>query len=249
MRLVTYVINLERSQERLARIAQHLSEHGISFEVITAVDGAALSTEQLAQYDHVRNQHDYYKPLSKGEIGCVLSHKKALKTFLACNADVLLLLEDDACLNEHIHRVIERVIATPSWDTIKFYSGKKAKKTLKKVNITATHSICYPHKVPNSMLAQLVTRQGAKKMLTMYENFYMPADVSLQPWWQSNLNVLVCQPNIATPFACDSEIDKLSARKGVGYSTFKRLRQRAAFELKRLVTRPDYTALNELKKY
>ncbi|MEO2281611.1 glycosyltransferase family 25 protein [Pseudoalteromonas pernae] len=248
MRLVTYVINLERSQDRLARIANNLNALNLEFEVIPAIDGANLLPEQLAQYDHVRNQKKYYKPLNEGEIGCVLSHKKALKTFLSSEYDVLLLLEDDAYLSQHVHEVINSVIAKPHWDTIKFYSGKKAKKVLKSVPITASHSICCPKKVPNSMLAQLVTRKGAEKILMMYENFYMPADISLQAWWQTDLNVLMCQPNIATPFECDSEIDKLSARKSVTYSTWKRLRQRAAFEMKRLLTKPNYQLLDLLER-
>ncbi|WP_462157331.1 glycosyltransferase family 25 protein [Pseudoalteromonas sp. GB56] len=249
MRLITYVINLERSQDRLARITNELNALSLDYEVVPAVDGANLLPEQLAQYDQVRNQKNYHKPLSAGEIGCVLSHKKALTTFLASDYDVLLLLEDDTCLASHVHEVIDSVITNPQWDTIKFYSGKKAKKVRKKVQITATHSICYPQKVPNSMLAQLVTRCGAEKMLAMYENFYMPADISLQPWWQTNLNVLMCQPNIATPFECDSEIDRLSARKSVRYSTWKRLRQRITFEIKRLVTKPNYQPLEQLGKH
>ncbi|WP_105214661.1 glycosyltransferase family 25 protein [Pseudoalteromonas sp. T1lg22] len=196
----------------------------------------------------MRNKRLYYKPLSNGEIACVLSHKKALQKFLLSDADFLFLLEDDAELDPTIHSFLKAVCSKSHWHLIKLYNGKKPKPALKTAWLDKQHALCYPKKVPNSTLAQLVTKAGAQKMLCMYEGFYMPADISLQSWWLHNLNILVSKNNLVTPYGCDSEIDKLAPRKSTHYSTSKRLRHRTRFEWQRLMAKPDFSVLEQFTK-
>lgn len=73
-----FVINLARSTERLANSQRQLAAHGLSFERIDAVDGATLSQAQLnSHYSASLNKQNYHYPLSVGQIGCYLSHRKA----------------------------------------------------------------------------------------------------------------------------------------------------------------------------
>ena len=72
-----YVINLEGSDNRLQQAAQQLTAHGLSFERIDAVNGRQLSAaHKRAVVDAKANRNKFYRPLSDGEIGCYLSHKK-----------------------------------------------------------------------------------------------------------------------------------------------------------------------------
>ena len=50
----------------------------LPFERIDAVDGAQLSTlQKYLHYSPQLNKQQYHYPLSNGQIGCYLSHRKA----------------------------------------------------------------------------------------------------------------------------------------------------------------------------
>jgi len=78
----TYVITLERSKERGEYIKKHLKEHGLEHQIIHAVDGSLLSPDEIAMSCDMEavNRLDWW--LTKGAIGCALSHYKAYETFL-----------------------------------------------------------------------------------------------------------------------------------------------------------------------
>jgi len=57
-----FVINLERAQERRARIAEHLAGLGIAARFLAAVDGSSLKLRAFSR--------TYRRQLLPGEIGC-----------------------------------------------------------------------------------------------------------------------------------------------------------------------------------
>ena len=73
-----FVINLARSTQRLANTQTQLARVSLPFERIDAVDGAQLSTlQKYLHYSPQLNKQQYHYPLSNGQIGCYLSHRKA----------------------------------------------------------------------------------------------------------------------------------------------------------------------------
>ena len=94
--LQTRVINLDRSPDRLARIATDLDQIGLEWSRLRAVEpDAAGNTEQFL-YNRKTAMRLHGIDLTRGEIGCFASHVQALKEFLDGNAAALLVLEDDA---------------------------------------------------------------------------------------------------------------------------------------------------------
>ena len=78
-----YVINLDRSKDRWARINDHLTGYGLLAQRICALDAKALPFEVIQKhYNSEINRTDYFIGLKPAEIGCFLSHLKALKVFL-----------------------------------------------------------------------------------------------------------------------------------------------------------------------
>jgi GR25 family glycosyltransferase involved in LPS biosynthesis len=76
-----------------------LERTGLEAEFVEAIDGASLSEEELAELcdmDVVRKHPSW---LSKGMIGCVLSHRKAMGLFLQSDYSHILILEDDVSLS------------------------------------------------------------------------------------------------------------------------------------------------------
>ncbi len=94
----TYLINMDKSTDRLKIMQERLSEIGIDFERISAVDGSILSLEEL-KVVHSPNRK-YPNALTLGEVGCFLSHKKCWKKFLDSKESWALVLEDDSVFHQ-----------------------------------------------------------------------------------------------------------------------------------------------------
>lgn len=95
-----FVISLQRARQRREHIAGELGRLRMGFEFFDAVDGAALSEDEVRSvYDDARARHTFWGPLSRGEIGCALSHIGVWKTIVAEQVRHALVLEDDALLD------------------------------------------------------------------------------------------------------------------------------------------------------
>jgi GR25 family glycosyltransferase involved in LPS biosynthesis len=87
-----FVINLDRAPDRLKKIDEELRRLGIRYHRIQAVDGKALSPEEVA----AATTWGCSKFCTKGAIGCALSHRKVWQTTVEQSLGQVLVLEDDA---------------------------------------------------------------------------------------------------------------------------------------------------------
>lgn len=83
-----YVINLERSPDRLTHIRERLASLDVQFERITAVDGQHLSGDFGDT------------PLTSGEVACFLSHIKCWEKISLGHDEYAVVLEDDVMISD-----------------------------------------------------------------------------------------------------------------------------------------------------
>lgn len=98
------VISLEKAKERRQKMQDQLLELQIDGFIMDAVDGSKLPPEELNKKISLPNgwrQGELFKP---GEVGCMLSHIKALEWARDKNWPYLILLEDDTILSEDFNR-------------------------------------------------------------------------------------------------------------------------------------------------
>ncbi|RXM93223.1 Procollagen galactosyltransferase 1 [Acipenser ruthenus] len=73
-----FLINLKRRKDRRERMLHTLHEQEISCKIIAAVDGKALNVSEIEAMGIAMlpgYQDPYHgRPLTKGELGCFLSH-------------------------------------------------------------------------------------------------------------------------------------------------------------------------------
>ena len=118
--LQTWVINLDRAPDRLARISEQLRHLGLPFVRLPAVDGRQLTPEQTACLDEAGFRRKHGMPPLLGELGCYLSHVEALRAFQASDASFALILEDDIQLHDQLPGVLASLLASASrWDVAK----------------------------------------------------------------------------------------------------------------------------------
>ncbi|KAF7669797.1 hypothetical protein LDENG_00124470 [Lucifuga dentata] len=127
-----FLINLKRRSDRRERIMSTLAVLGIDITLTEAVDGKTLNSSQLHAMgiDMLPGYKDPYsgRVLTKGEIGCFLSHYNIWKQVVEKGLQQVLVLEDDVRFEP---RFCSRLVAIMDnmqrerleWDLI--YVGRK----------------------------------------------------------------------------------------------------------------------------
>jgi len=193
-----YVINMAQSAQRWAYIQHYLQQKGLEPTRVDAVNGRALSpAECLMHYDENLNDRHYFSSLKAAEIGCFLSHKKAMETFLAqSNKPYLLLLEDDIEFCFNIASAAPSwfdVLASPIPTMLKLYTKRSVLGGTEGFGVCG--QIVRPYLIPLGTPAQVLNRAAVKKLLLLCERFFMPVDVAYQYWWKHGVRVLVASPS------------------------------------------------------
>ncbi|MHC5306353.1 glycosyltransferase family 25 protein [Bartonella sp. LJL80] len=91
-----YVINLDRSKDRLEHVEAAFQQAGLDFLRVSAVDGRALPDEDFERLTRIRN---WSKPLTRTEVGCFLSHLACLKLIAEGDDPYGAIFEDDINLS------------------------------------------------------------------------------------------------------------------------------------------------------
>ncbi|KAM8930191.1 procollagen galactosyltransferase 2 [Pelodytes ibericus] len=127
-----FMINLKRRQDRRVRMLRSLYEQEILVKTFDAVDGKALNSSQLKamNIDVIPGYHDPYsgRTLTRGEIGCFLSHYYVWKEVVERGLEKSLVIEDDvrfeAQFKNRLVKLMNDVEETGlEWDLI--YIGRK----------------------------------------------------------------------------------------------------------------------------
>ncbi|MES2484300.1 MAG: glycosyltransferase family 25 protein [Pseudomonadota bacterium] len=108
-----HVISLARSQARRAAFA--LANAHLRYEFVDAVDGTALTPEQVAASGHFAPGLPYIP----GAIGCALSHLGAWERAIALGRPITV-AEDDAVFRHDFHEKQWRLLSElpPHWDIV-----------------------------------------------------------------------------------------------------------------------------------
>ncbi|KAM8933898.1 inactive glycosyltransferase 25 family member 3 [Pelodytes ibericus] len=166
-----FLINLVRRTERRERMLRSLHEQEIACRVLHAVDGRALNSSDIKHLG-VNLLPGFYDPfsgrtLTKGEVGCFLSHFQIWKEIVDQQLDATLVLEDDVRFGSFFKRKMTRLMedvrrAELDWDLI--YIGRKQVTTDPEVPVDNV-----PYLVVAGYsywtLCYVISLQGAQKLL------------------------------------------------------------------------------------
>ncbi len=194
MKSALFVINLDRSPQRLAATRTQAEALGLALERVPAVDGTKLTEAELQHhYCADRNRRDYHSQLSAGEIGCYLSHRRAWQLILERDLDYAVILEDDVILEADFGHALDLLPqAGRNWDVIKL--GAVKRRPIVDFRLLGGFGLCRYKKTPISAYAQVVSRLGAQKLLQREERFSRPVDVDLQHVWEHGLEIFGLEP-------------------------------------------------------
>jgi glycosyl transferase, family 25 len=162
--LPVFVINLDRSTDRLALMASQLERLGLDFERFPGVNGTDLPPALKPYFCNASGE--IVSPLRPAEIGCYASHLGVWHRVVESGMPAAMICEDDAMLPQHIAALTGEVVSglPDGWDMVLLSSlPSHAVRPLR--SLANGGAVVRYSKVPGSLTCYLISRSGAAKML------------------------------------------------------------------------------------
>lgn len=195
-----YLINMKDSDSRLENATRELSRCKVPFIRFEAVNGRALTDDELARvYDPKANARRARHPLIGPEIGCYLSHIALWQKIAADDAPGGFILEDDFEAADDLSDVLDAIASDGGdWDIVKLFSARTGQKMLHCRPLVSGRRIGVPYKVPNTTLGYAIRREAAARLAARALPVSRPVDEDHKHFWELGLRVqLVVPPPLA----------------------------------------------------
>jgi glycosyl transferase family 25 len=156
----TFIINLDRSPDRLAFMQEQMTKLNMSFERVVGVDGSSNVPAWLApEFEGTI--------LTSGKIGSYASHLLVAREIVARNLPYALVLEDDVTLADDIaqaaHLAAEK--APRGWDYIHLSASLKKRRALIEIDQIDERKLVMHTRLPLNTGAYVLSNAGARKRL------------------------------------------------------------------------------------
>lgn len=194
-----YLINLDQSTDRLAQCDKLLKQHGLAYERVPGVLGKNLSDAEVEQYyDQAANKKMHYRTLSRGEIGCYLSHRKCWQRIVDSGQPYGVVLEDDINVTGDVLKALDLIQGVDfEWDLVKLAPyNRKTRKVVLSHNLDDEFDLVIHNKPMSGCAATLYSKQGAEKLLAATEQFFRPVDTDIQHFWEKGIQVWSLAPYV-----------------------------------------------------
>ena len=210
-----YVINLARSPERRAFMAQGLAKAGAAAQFVIAVDGRARRIQRLAS-----------PGISMAETALILSHRKAWRLLLAGDAAFAVVLEDDVHLGEGFAALLAADWGAPSFDAVKLETMFDRVWIARRGAPIADRHLRRLGAEHLGTGGYLISREGARKMLAATRGLSEPIDQILfgrEAVFAGRVRVLQLTPAVVVQ---DRLLPDASARREIATTLQEPDRQR-----------------------
>lgn len=209
----TFVVNLKRSLDRRKYMQALLKDFPYPWEFFEAVDGREI--KNLSEvYNETKAIHFSGKALTRGEVGCALSHLDIYKKMIDENIDKALILEDDIILEKKFLELIT-VLNKKKLHNDVILLGQSDDKAIIKFfgeKITDKYKLLQVVHSGYGTYAYMIDIEAAKKII----KFNTPIKRTADAWafFSNFINIYVVEPNLVNPIGekLTSNIDAIGMR-------------------------------------
>ncbi len=211
--LKVYVVNLDRSPERLKSIDKRLKDIGLDYTRISAVDG---KVREFTSKEINKNKYSFFhgKYITPTEVACFVSHVNVWEEFEKNNdAEFALVLEDDMIFSDEFVSVLKALVKDKkSWDVVKLNGGHKGG-NLKVKNLTNKTSLVLNLFHQSKTGAYIMNKKAAKSYLSKIYPMFVPIDHEFIKFWKYGLNIFSVYPFPSVEEDVPSTIDYNMVKK------------------------------------
>ena len=219
MNIITYLINLDGSDQRLKQASEQLNRLNIPFTRVPAFDGRQLDLQSVPEYDQTHAIGYMGRILNGGELGCYFSHLDCARRFLATDAQYAIVLEDDMQLSANTSDVIAQTLAWLEQQKMDWYLlhiGANKRKIYTTLTTISDRELMRAHYFPMTTTGLVWSRQGAQAFINEHSTIFAPVDNYLRWWLTKNNKGLSIWPPLVTTTGAQSEIDGRTAKRKSG---------------------------------
>jgi len=193
-----FVINLDRSPERMVLMRAQARAAGLRFERVRGVNGIQ-ELPIWAKPQFLDGRGRTRSGLSTGEVGCYASHLLVMSKILEQGLQGAIVLEDDAVLDDSFARLVERASsAVPDpWDCIHL-STRFKRPAFPIVDLGSGRSLVRYMRQPINSTAYMISLAGAAKLAAPRPRT-RPFDVEFRQPWLSGLEMFGIFPALVHP--------------------------------------------------
>ena len=180
-----FVVNLERDDKKRAHMIELSNSLGLEFHFINAIYGKDLSQDQVDNvYDEALSKKEFGRSLSRGELGCALSHISIYQKMIDEDIEIAIVLEDDVEIDNGIHMFISAVDALPrNLDVLLlgYYSETATERlTMRSFRgnqpITSNYQAVRLVEMAFGTHGYMINLRGAKKLVQVLNKIVKPID-------------------------------------------------------------------------
>ncbi|WP_181898439.1 glycosyltransferase family 25 protein [Alteromonas aestuariivivens] len=212
-----YLINLDSSVDRYEKSKARLTQAGVTFNRFSAVHGASLAPQELnGHYSENLNRQQYHKALTKGEIGCYMSHRKVWQLIASGSSPYGVVLEDDIEIVGNLPGALKTIDALKfDWDIIKLSGYKNAqRKVVFAHSLSDAFKLVIHAKPMTGCAAYALKKQAAQQLIAATEKFGRPVDTDIQHFWEKGISVFSLMPYpVRQDLSYDSDIKSMQGRQ------------------------------------
>jgi glycosyl transferase family 25 len=204
-----WVISLNPQAENTQKLINDLQAQGINAEVFPAIDGRD-NAPVLEGGERLRNSLAmvrHRKCLTGSELGCYLSHLRAVKKAYAQGSEYVCLLEDDVLIEPIFAEVLHSLLSK-QLDMVRLMSLRLRRRRVLGP-LAEGHYLMRPERGGLGTQSYLLNRLGMKKFIDHAEEIYEPIDKVFDHFFLFDLRVFSVEPHVAQELVHDSSVAKL----------------------------------------
>lgn len=225
------VIHLERATERRGQVARISSALNMPTQIIPAVDGKLLtSLDMNRRYKPNLVRPHYPFDLTRGEIGCFLSHRQCWEHIVESGKSGALIIEDDVEIDaEAFAALLPLVLGASALGAYVRFPNKAGRESGPTLRALGSSKLFEPSTPGLGTVGQFVSRKAAAALLAATETFDRPIDAFLQLRWVHKVRILSATPSVMRDNSAD-----------IGSSLIQTANRTLSARLRREIARPAY---------
>lgn len=181
-----FIICLKKEPRNL-NLINNLKNLNLNYTIIKAVNGNKYDLTKNKNYNEFLAKIFTGNTLSSSEIGCFLSHIKVCNCIIKSKSRFNLVLEDDAMINYHLFKKVEKLIET-NYELVRFCQKKNNTIFFKEDKNLQINRIF--GNLPGFHF-YYINLNGAHKLKYLSNNIFCPIDVILNIQVLSKLDKLI----------------------------------------------------------
>lgn len=205
MRMKAFVIHLDRAEGRQQQVELLRSTLPLPAEVLPAVDGRQLTDDEVCRVARGGIHRPHYPfALSRGEVACFLSHRRAWQATLDQGLDAALIVEDDVdIVSPAFPRVLAAAVDGMAPEEFVRFPNRERYEPGPVVRSRGDARLVEPRLPALNTQMQLVGRAAAQRLLEASQVFDRPVDCFVQMQWLHGARVLSARPIVIREICSD----------------------------------------------